>query len=98
MKVNVNTGYEYTMPLADNHRCDITLHEGKLFNEINYDIWHNDSALARYHNSVKFFRWELLFGKDISHKLTNNKFLKFIDDLNHKIKLLDIDDEVSIKK
>lgn len=97
MKVSIGQGY--TIPLADNHRCDITLYEGKVFNELNYDIWHNDYFIARYHNSTKFFRWELLFGKgkSISSKLTNRKLLKVIHELNDKIKLLGIDDEISIK-
>lgn len=97
MKGSIGQGY--TIPLAGNHRCDITLHVGRVFNELVYDIWHNDYFIARYHNTTKFFRWELLLGKDrkITRRLTNNKLMKVIDELNNKIKQLGIDDEVKLK-
>lgn len=91
-------GHGFTIPLADDHRCDITLHEGKIFNELNYDVWKNGNGVAKYHNSKKFFRWELLFGRDkpISVELTNRKFLKTINELNGKIDELEIDDEITV--
>lgn len=98
MKVNI--GHGRTIPLAGNHRCDITIHEGKVFDKVYYDIWHNDSTMAKYHNSARFFRWGLLFGrnKEVTYNLVRNKWFKVMNDINDKIKLLGIDDEISIRK